>query len=77
MADAGQPDQYQGWAWPYFVIGAGTTPDQVIPAGFFPGAGTEEPSFSPRHNDRGNVLFADGHVESFELGQMKVKNVRP
>ena len=31
--------------------------------------------FSDRHGGRGNVLFVDGHVESFAIGEIKEKHV--
>ncbi|MDG1302324.1 MAG: prepilin-type N-terminal cleavage/methylation domain-containing protein [Opitutae bacterium] len=31
--------------------------------------------FSDRHNGRGNVLFVDGHMESFAVGEIKEKHV--
>lgn len=77
MTDTGQPDQYQGWGWPFFVFGAGIPPESTIPSAYFPGYGSEEPCFDPRHGDRCNVLFADGHIGSMAVGELKVKNVRP
>lgn len=81
MADAGQRSP-SGWSFGYFVAKRGAydpaTAEQTIPESDFYGYGASEdnPGFAARHNGRGNVLFVDGHVESFAPEDFKQKHIR-
>ncbi len=81
MADAGQRSP-SGWAFGYFVSKRGAydpaTAEQTIPESdfYWYGASEGNPGFAARHNGRGNVLFVDGHVESFAPDDFKQKHVR-
>lgn len=79
IADAGQ--RYpSGWGFGYFAISRqydAATAENALTNSSFTGYGAsgDNPSFSTRHNGRGNAAFVDGHVESFAWGEMKEKHV--
>jgi prepilin-type processing-associated H-X9-DG protein/prepilin-type N-terminal cleavage/methylation domain-containing protein len=79
IADAGQ--RYpSGWGFGYFARSSTYKPETAevpLTDAFFQGYGASasNPSFSTRHNGRGNVAFVDGHVESFAWGEIKQKHV--
>ncbi|CAA6677634.1 MULTISPECIES: DUF1559 domain-containing protein [unclassified Lentimonas] len=79
VADAGQ--RYpSGWGFGYFASSGVYNPataDTALPPSSFTsyGASLDNPSFSTRHNGRGNAAFVDGHVESFAFGEIKEKHV--
>lgn len=80
MADGGQ--RSGGWAFGYFVLKRSAydpaTAESSIPVSdfYYYGASEDNPGFSARHNDRGNVLFVDSHIESFASYEFKQKHVK-
>jgi len=73
IADTIQIDGRGGWGNDTFINGGqaynpGTAENFMSDASYNAG-------FSDRHGGRGNVLFVDGHVESFAIGEIKEKHV--
>ena len=72
LADTTQPEARRGWGSDYFVyVGSNVynpaTADDILSVNSYT-------AFAPRHSERGNVAFVDGHVESFAVGEIKQKH---